>query len=210
MAQDTRRPARPPSRPRAGSAARLPPAPDFEAIERAAATSAPRRTEVLALIGNLVFSWSNNESLFIYVVMLLLDTDEISAAIVFGTLNTTRARLDLVQRLAKAKVRDPALSAELDALVARFSRQTTLRNDLNHSMFTVDDQGEITHTRLMKLEERRGALSFGRVRDMDDARLEEMRTSIREHGALNRDLWALLPRLEAHLAGSRSAADHRA
>ncbi|GGK39111.1 hypothetical protein [Salinarimonas ramus] len=179
---------------------RLPPPPDFDALTAAAPSTADRRTEVLALIGHLVFSWSNNESLFIYVLMLLLETDEVSAAIVFATLNTTRARLDLVQRLAKAKLRDPALARELDALVARFSKQTKLRNDLNHCMYTVDEEGVIARTQLMKLEERGGRLSFGRVRAMDRARLDEMAEAVREHGALNRDLWALLPRLEAHLA----------
>lgn len=179
---------------------RLPPPPDFDALARAAEGSVEGRTQVLSLIGHLVFSWSNNESLFIYVLMVLLETDEVSAAIVFATLNTTRARLDLVQRLAKAKVTDRALASELDALVARFSRQTKLRNDLNHSMYTVDAAGEITHTRLMKLEERRGGLAFGRVREMDRARIAELAEAIREHGALNRDLWAFLPRLEAHLA----------
>jgi hypothetical protein len=43
----------------------LPPRPNFEAIEAAALESADRRTMLLALIGHLVFSWSNNESLFI-------------------------------------------------------------------------------------------------------------------------------------------------
>ncbi|WP_043539527.1 hypothetical protein [Salinarimonas rosea] len=187
--------ARPPSR--------LPRPPDFEALAAAAPASADRRTEVLALIGHLVFSWSNNESLFIYVLMLLLDTDEVSAAIVFATLNTTRARLDLVQRLAKAKVADRAVAGELDDLVARFSRQTKLRNDLNHCMYTVDAEGVITHTQLMKLEERGGRLSFGRVRGMDAARRAELAEAIREHGALNRDLWSFLPRLEAHLVDRR-------
>ena len=52
----------------------------------------------------------NNESLFIYVLMLLLRTDQTAAvALVFATLNTTRARLDLVQRLAKATITDRAL-----------------------------------------------------------------------------------------------------
>ena len=88
---------------------RLPPKPDFEAIEAAAVGSADRRTMILALIGNLVFSWSNNESMFIYILMILLETDEVSAAIVFATLNTTRARLDLVQRLATAKINDRAV-----------------------------------------------------------------------------------------------------
>jgi hypothetical protein len=179
---------------------RLPRPPDFDAIAAAAGATQDRRTEILSLIGNLVFSWSNNESLFIYVLMVLLETDEVSAAIVFATLNTTRARLDLVQRLSKAKVRDEAIARELDDLVSRFSKQTRLRNDLNHCMYTVNESGEITHTQLMKLEERRGALSFGRIRKMDRERLDEMAQAIREHGALNRDLWAFLPRLEHYLS----------
>jgi hypothetical protein len=58
----------------------LPPRPDFEALAAAAPASADRRTLILALIGNLIVSWSNNESLFIYVLMILLDTDRSSAA----------------------------------------------------------------------------------------------------------------------------------
>ncbi len=84
---------------------RLPPKPDFETLTAAAPASADRRTFVLALIGNLICSWSNNESLFIYVLMILLRTDEASAAVVFATLNTTRARLDLIQRMAKIRFR---------------------------------------------------------------------------------------------------------
>jgi hypothetical protein len=65
-----------------------------------------RRMVTLTLIGNLVHCWSNNESLFIYILMLLMETDEATAAIVFATLNTTRARIDLIERLAKIKVGD--------------------------------------------------------------------------------------------------------
>src|ERR1700694_59042 len=87
----------------------LPPRPDFEAMAAAAPASADRRTLILSLIGNLIVSWSNNESLFIYVLMILLDADQASAAIVFATLNTTRARLDLIQRLAKGKLKGKKL-----------------------------------------------------------------------------------------------------
>ena len=46
-------------------------------------------------MGHLICSWSNSESLFIYVLMILLRTDEASAAVEFATLNTTReARSD--------------------------------------------------------------------------------------------------------------------
>jgi hypothetical protein len=37
---------------------KLPPNPDFDMVEAAAPTSADRRTFVLALMGNLICSWS--------------------------------------------------------------------------------------------------------------------------------------------------------
>ena len=55
---------------------RLPAKPDFDAIAASAPSTADRRTLILALIGNLVSSWSNNESLFIYVLMILMRTDQ--------------------------------------------------------------------------------------------------------------------------------------
>ena len=51
----------------------LPPKPDFDSLEAQASRSAAQRTHKLALIGNLNFSWSNNESMFIYMLMLLLE-----------------------------------------------------------------------------------------------------------------------------------------
>jgi hypothetical protein len=118
-------------------ASKLPPKQDFELLAAAAPASADRRTFVLALMGN----WSNNESLFIYVLMILLRTAEASAAVVFATLNTTRARLDLIHRLAKIKVTDTALARSLTALVERFSVSTKVRNELNHCMFIFVSKG---------------------------------------------------------------------
>ena len=99
---------------------KLPQKPDFDTLTAAAPASSDRRTFVLALIGNLICSWSNNESLFIYVLMILLRTDEAAAAVAFATLNTTRARLDLIQRLAKIRISDRALAKNLTALIERF------------------------------------------------------------------------------------------
>lgn len=177
----------------------LPPRPDFEAIEAVAESTSERRTAILALIGNLVFSWSNNESLFIYVLMLLLRTDQASAAIVFVTLNTTRARLDLIRRLARAKVPDRIVMKELEALMDRFDRATRARNEFNHCTFTLNERGEITHTQSMRVIEKKRGLTIGEVRAMDDARLAEMREAVAELRSLNRDLWEFLPRLEARM-----------
>lgn len=182
----------------AASARDLPAKPDFAAIDAASPSTADRRTRILALIGNLVFGWSNNESMLIYVLMLLLDTDKISAAIVFTTLNTTRARLDLIQRLAKAKIADQGLRTAVDKLVERFSQSTRDRNEFNHCVYTVNDQGEITHTQTMRVREVRGRLLFGENRKMDQQRINELIEVSAALKRLNRDIWDLLPRLQAY------------
>ena len=176
---------------------KLPEKPDFQAIEAAAIDSADHRTMVLALIGNLVFSWSNNESMFIYVLMVLLETDEVSAAIVFATLNTTRARLDLVQRLAKAKIADKGTAQALDGLISRFNTCTRIRNEFNHCMYVVSDRGEITHTHAMKIRESAGRLVLGEVRAVNESRIRELVKTIEDLKVLNRELWDFLPRLQA-------------
>ena len=184
----------------------LPPKPDFDAIEAAAPELAERRNLILTMIGNLVFSWSNNESLFIYVLMLLLSTDQASAAVVFATLNTTRARLDLIQRLAKIHVTDRSIEKELVKLIDRFNECTRVRNEFNHCMYTVDAQGAITHTHALRILEKGHGLSFGEARPMDQAREKEMVKTINDLRRLNRDIWAFMPRLQAHLQDKQSKA----
>ena len=188
---------------------RLPPRPGFEAIEAAAPETASRRTLILALIGNISFSWSNNESMFIYVLMLLLETDQTAAAIVFSTLNTTRARLDLVQRLAAVKITDKMVASRLEKLIERFNACTKVRNEFNHCMFGLNESGEITHTHLMKITEAKGRLKFGAVRPVDDDRINEMQKVIGDLKVLNRDLWDFLPVLEAHIRHQSHQPDSR-
>ena len=183
----------------------LPTKPDFLAIEAEALKSADRRTTILALIGNLVFTWSNNESMFIYFIMVLMDTDDISAAIVFSTLNTTRARLDLIQRLAKIKIADRQLRKDLDDLIERFNATTRMRNEFNHAMYEVNAKGDITHTHSMRITEQRGKLKFGQTKKVDSARIEDMSKAINDLRVLNRDLWDFLPRLQAHREKLRAA-----
>lgn len=178
---------------------RLPPKPDFEALAASAPASADRRTLVLALIGNLVSNWTNNESLFIYVLMILLKTDQESAALAFATLNTTRARLDLIQRLARITIKDKALDKTLAKIIERFNETTQIRNEFNHCMYIVDAQGQITHTQSMRIVQTRDNLQFGEMKPMDDARLREMIKATKEMARINRDVWDFLPRLESHV-----------
>lgn len=186
---------------------KLPPKPDFDLLAAAAPASADRRTFVLALIGNLICSWSNNESLFIYVLMILLRTEESSAAIVFATLNTTRARLDLIQRLARIRITDRDISRSLARLIERFVESTKVRNELNHCMFIFDRSGAITHTQSMRLSETKASLRFGEIKPLDESRLQDMLRTTKEMTRINREIWELLPRLEAHVCGNAQERD---
>lgn len=191
------------------AASQLPQKPDFEALAASAPATADRRTMILALIGNLVSSWSNNESLFIYVLMILLKTDQASAALTFATLNTTRARLDLIQRLAKIMIKDKALDRSLSKIIDRFNETTHVRNEFNHCMYIVDSGGQITHTQSMRIVQTRSSLQFGEMKPMDEARLKGMVKTIKEMTRINRDIWDLLPRLESHLQPAANRIDGR-
>ncbi len=178
----------------------LPPVPDFAAVEAAAPAFADRQSRIMGLIGNLILSWSNNESMFVYVLMILLRVDDVSAALVFTSLNTTRARLDLVRRLASLKIRDQAIASSLTRLLRRFDACTKVRNEFNHCVYDLDARGEIVTTHIMRIQEGQGQLSLGSTRAMDDARERELRDVIRQLKRINRDLWALLPVLGAHIS----------
>ncbi|MCW5702269.1 MAG: hypothetical protein AB7I42_02290 [Bradyrhizobium sp.] len=184
---------------------RLPQKPDFDAIAASAPSTADRRTLILALIGNLVSSWSNNESLFIYVLMILMRTSQESAALTFATLNTTRARLDLIQRLAKITIRDKSLDKTLSKLIERFNASTAIRNEFNHCMYVVDTSGQITHTQSMRIVQTRDSLQFGEMKAMDDARLKSMIKTTKDMARINREIWEFLPRLESHVRSTATA-----
>ena len=57
--------------------------------------------EILLLVGRLNYTWTNTESLLLHLIAGLSGTTKDVAVVIFLTLNTTRARVDLVERLAK-------------------------------------------------------------------------------------------------------------
>jgi len=188
----------------------LPPRPDFAAIEKAARDTAADRQNLMTLIGQLVFSWSNNESLLIYVLMLLLKTDERSAAVVFSTLNTTRARLDLVRRLSLLHLHDRAVRAEIDKTIELFNDANRIRNEFMHAMYLVNEHGEITHTQMLRFIERKGRVSFGDRQPIDAKRIKALIDVDDRLRQLNRQLWDLLPRLQAAMASTPAGLPVRA
>ena len=184
----------------------LPQPPDFSAMNAEVEAGAAERERLMTLIGSLSLSWSNNESVLIYLMMVLLRTDDVCAALVYGTLNTTRARSDLVLRLVRVQVSDPDLRQEVEAALAALEKCGRLRNDLQHASYEFDGAGRPVATRSMRVEQNRKRLSFGRVRPIDADRLARIAEVIDELGHLNKRIWALLPRLEQHLKEAKDGA----
>lgn len=185
---------------------RLPPAPDFATIDAAAPQSADQRTRILALIGNLVFTWSNNESMFIYLLMALLETDFKSATITFVSLNTTRARLDLIRRLTKAKLVDRETIKKVERLIERFNDCTKVRNEFIHCIYQIDEKGQITHTNVLKVTETKNEIQFAVTREFDERRMRELSNTVRKLRTINRDLWSFLPLFERQIKASHNLA----
>lgn len=141
----------------------------------------PARTEqLLLMIGRLVYAWSNTESLLIDVMGYLMGTDKQIAIVTFLTLNTTRARLDLIERLAKL----PNVSLDdrdgVLAITARMKSAAKMRNKYSHSIFSFDENGEMDHTQLLRIADFGNSVRYGKVEPIDDGEIVRIANAIEE------------------------------
>jgi hypothetical protein len=95
--------------------------------------SAAAPPDFLPLIGQLFVQWSNNQSLLIRLLALMLETDGPSAAAIFSTLCTTQLRLDLLRRLALLKVGDRQTLHEINKIIDDFDDACRRRDELIHA-----------------------------------------------------------------------------
>jgi hypothetical protein len=151
------------------------------------------KTERLfALVGKLNYAWSNTESLLIYLMSDLIGTDKESAIVVFLTLNTTRARLDLIERLAKMARTDPKSRSDALSIVTSMRREAKVRNKYTHCVYSFDSNGEIESTQLMRIADFGDDLRYGKMEDLDEAELDSLETTIANVVEINRCLMGYL------------------
>lgn len=149
---------------------------------------------VLLLTGRLNYVWTNTESVLIHVMAGLLDTDKDRATIVFLTLNTTRARVDLVERLAKLDGRE---SAERDAILdctRKLMQLSRLRNHYNHCIYSFDTEAGSARTILMRIADRKTDIRVGHSEALDDDEIRHIEAAIADLTALNHEIWAVIRR----------------
>ncbi|WEX10470.1 hypothetical protein [Chelativorans sp. AA-79] len=151
----------------------------------------PKLQDILLLVGQLNYTWTNTESLLIYLIAGLARVDKETAIVIFLTLNTTRARIDLVERLAKMQKTPPACRSEILAVTQQLSKQAGLRNKFNHCIYSFDPESGRGITQLMRIFESRDEIKYGKVESLDDMEVERIRRSISSLIEINKTIWAI-------------------
>lgn len=149
---------------------------------------------LLLLIGRLNYTWTNTESLLIHLMAGLMGTDKDTAVVVFLTLNTSRARVDLVERLAKMERRDAGEREEVLALTRQLMKLAGLRNRYNHCLYGFDPDRGTLRTFQMRIADRRSDIRMGQATEVDGAEMDNIRTAISDLAALNEGFWMLIRR----------------
>lgn len=149
----------------------------------------PTMSDVLLQVGRLNYVWTNTESLLIYIIAHLLDVRKEAAVVVFLTLNTTRARIDLVERLAKLKSTPSAERKVILAVMSRLKKEARVRNKYNHCIYSFDEQGEISSTQLMRIVDDADEVRYGKIEKLDAREVGALEKSISEIIAISSELW---------------------
>lgn len=156
--------------------------------------SAPitRFPEVLLLVGQLNYTWTNTESLLIYLIAGLAKVEKETAVIIFLTLNTTRARIELVERLAKMAKTSPACREKVLAVTDRLNRQAKLRNKFSHCIYSFDETGTRVSTQMMRIFDSKDAIKYGKMEELDDSEMKRITASIQAITEINKDIWKIV------------------
>lgn len=157
-------------------------------------TPAAQMQEVLLLVGRLNYTWTNTESLLIYLIAGLAKVDKETAIIIFLTLNTSRARIDLVERLAKMSRTDAQCRSEILELTRQLGREAGLRNKFNHCIYSFDPESGRGMTQLMRIFENKDEIKYGKVESLDETETARIKKSIAALAEINRGIWEVVRR----------------
>lgn len=152
----------------------------------------PRFQEVLLVVGQLNYTWTNTESLLIYLIAGLARVDKETAIIIFLTLNTSRARLDLVERLAKMTTTPPDCRKAVLSVAGQLTHQGKLRNKYSHCIYSFDETGTRASTQLMRIFDSKDAVRYGKSEELDDDEMHRINASIEALRDINRQIWKIV------------------
>lgn len=154
-----------------------------------------RFDRLILLVGRLNYMWTNTESLLIHLIAGLTGANKDVAVIIFLTLNTTRARIDLVERLAKMDGRPPEVRDPILEHTQQLSRLSSIRNKYNHCIYSFDPESGNPKTILMRIADRKTGIKLGREDTVDDQAMQEIEDVVKQLSDANRDIWNLIKKL---------------
>ncbi len=146
------------------------------------------------MIGQLNYTWTNTESLLIYLIAGLANVDKETAVIIFLTLNTTRARIELVERLAKMAKTAPERRQEILAVTQQLGKRAKLRNKYSHCVYSFDETGDQASTQLMAIFDSRDTIRYGKIEQIDDAEVARINEAIDQIMKINKAIWSIVER----------------
>ncbi len=144
---------------------------------------------LLLLLGRLNYTWTNTESLLIHFIAGLSKTTKDTAVVIFLTLNTMRARVDLVERLAKMDSVEDAEREAVLKLTREMLKLSKLRNQYNHSIYAFDPESGAASAILMRIADRKRDIKVGKATQIDNAALTEVEETISRLSELNSRIW---------------------
>ncbi len=148
--------------------------------------------QFLKLLGRLNYTWTNTESLLIHLIAGLAPVEKEVAVVIFLTLNTTRARVDLVERLAKLGRVARDLREQVIDLTGRLQHLSKLRNRYNHCIYSFDPDGGSARSILMRISDRKSEIRMGQAGVLDSQAIRDVEAAIDDLGKLNKSMWAFI------------------
>lgn len=151
----------------------------------------PSLDSVLLRVGRLNYAWSNTESLLVHLLAGLTGMQKDAAVVIFLSVNSTRGRIEMVERLAKLILKPGAELQELLDLTARFAKLSMVRHRYNHSIWSFEEDGSIS-TILMRIADRRDRIRMGQKQLLDEDQLVRLDQELEMMSQLNRNIWKFL------------------
>ncbi|MEP2703987.1 MAG: hypothetical protein ABJQ71_08460 [Roseibium sp.] len=143
----------------------------------------------LSLVGRLNYTWTNTESLLIHMIAGLAGVTKEVATIIFLTLNTSRARIDLVERLVKMDNQAKDLKDEVLELTSSMSKTLKLKNKYNHCIYSFDCEGRNASTVLMRISDRKNEIEYGKTSPINNREISLVKETISKTQNVNKALW---------------------
>lgn len=154
----------------------------------------PEFDRLLTRVGYINYAWTNTESLLIHLLAGLVPTDKETATIMHLSLNTTKARIDLIERLTKREhaALPRAALERIRALMKAMRRLSAIRNQLNHALYAFDPRAGTMRSIQMRIADRKTALRVGAEKPLTAASVGELDEVLADLRKVNTDIWALI------------------